>query len=177
MDFTTLPTDRKYRTLVIDPPWRYDDNLPGKGRGSAKHYSTMGMTELFEMMFDVLPILETNAHIWCWATNSFMAQAHVLVGILDATPKTILTWCKPQIRMGRYLRNSTEHCVLGVRGKLPSIDEGRNIPSHFVSPRGKHSEKPDAAYKIIERISPAPRLDMFARAPHEGFDRWGDELT
>lgn len=95
--------------------------------------------------------------------------------------KTILTWRKvtndrqkQRIGMGRYLRNSTEHCLFGVRGRLPS--EGpKDIPSCFDAPRGLHSRKPDEAYEIIRAISPGPRLSMFAREQRAGFDLWGNE--
>jgi N6-adenosine-specific RNA methylase IME4 len=39
--------------------------------------------------------------------------------------------------------------------------------------RGQHSQKPPAALDMIERVSPAPRVELFARAQRLGWDSWG----
>ncbi len=45
----------------------------------------------------------------------------------------------------------------------------------YAAPRGRHSEKPDLFMDWIERMSPAPRLEMFARRQRLGWDTWGNE--
>lgn len=42
-------------------------------------------------------------------------------------------------------------------------------------PRGKHSEKPEAFLDLVEQVSPAPRVELFARRDRLGWDTWGDE--
>ncbi len=42
-------------------------------------------------------------------------------------------------------------------------------------PRGKHSQKPDAFLDVVERVSPAPRIELFARRQRLGWDTWGNE--
>lgn len=42
-------------------------------------------------------------------------------------------------------------------------------------PRGKHSEKPNAFFELVERLSVGPRLEMFARQQRLGWDGWGNE--
>jgi N6-adenosine-specific RNA methylase IME4 len=42
-------------------------------------------------------------------------------------------------------------------------------------PRGKHSEKPEAFLDVVEQVSPAPYLELFARRQRLGWDTWGDE--
>lgn len=171
--YADLPLGLLYSTAVIDPPWQYGDRLPGAGRGAAKHYPTLDLYEIGR-----LPIPELaadDAHLWLWVTNSFVHDGFHLMAQWGFAYKTMLTWAKPQIGMGRYLRNTTEHVLFGVRGRLPA--EGpKNIPSHVLAPRGKHSRKPDEAYDVIRTISPAPRIDLFAREEREGFDVWGNEV-
>lgn len=45
----------------------------------------------------------------------------------------------------------------------------------FTWPRGKHSEKPEAFLDLVERVSPGPYLEMFARRNRLGWDTWGNE--
>lgn len=173
MILSGLPHGLLYSCIVIDPPWRYGDNLPGPGRGSAKHYATLTV-DLIETLRPQRFADPDGCHMWLWATNSHILEARHLMSAWEFEYKTMLTWCKPQLGMGRYLRNTTEHCLFGVRGKLPPMV--RNVPTHFVAPRSKHSRKPDEAYELIRRVSPEPRLDMFAREDREGFDVWGNEV-
>lgn len=45
----------------------------------------------------------------------------------------------------------------------------------FQWPRGAHSAKPDAFIDMVERVSPGPYVEMFARRARFGWDYWGDE--
>lgn len=164
--------DRLYRTVVVDPPWEYEDKL-GK-RGAQAHYDVQHLESIAAL--PIPEITEENAHLWLWTTNSMMEEAFPLLRHWGFTPKTILTWHKPGIGVGHYLRNNTEHCILGVRGKLPSRGP-KNIPSLFhTRKRLRHSQKPNEAYEIIRALSPSLRLDVYAREPRTGFDRFGNEL-
>lgn len=171
--FENLPNER-FRTLVIDPPWKYGDNLPGSGRGASKHYRTLTIDEIRQL--PVPDLAERQAHLWVWTTNGFIKEALELIDDWGFTYKTKMTWCKTQIGMGWFLRNTTEDCLFAVRGNLRRQPGANNIPSHFVAARTKHSRKPNEAYVRIARISPETRLDMFAREYRPGFQSWGDEL-
>ena len=85
-----------------------------------------------------------------------------------------MTWCKKQPGVGNYLRNNTEHCILASRG-APMTPKDKPISTWYVWPRGRHSEKPDAFYDLVESVSPAPYLELFARRQRLGWDSWGDE--
>jgi N6-adenosine-specific RNA methylase IME4 len=43
----------------------------------------------------------------------------------------------------------------------------------YTAPRGEHSEKPALFGDLVERMSPGPYLELFARAPRLGWDSWG----
>lgn len=81
-----------------------------------------------------------------------------------------------QIGLGQYMRMSHELLLLGTRGSAMVPEPKDRLPSVTVAPRGRHSAKPQAAYDVIERVSPGPRLEMFAREPREGWATWGSEL-
>jgi N6-adenosine-specific RNA methylase IME4 len=178
MLFENLP-EGKFRCVEVDPPWQYQDNLPGKGRGATKHYRTLTVAEV--AMLPIPDLAEDDAHLWVWTTNQFMRETFSLIEHWGFTFKAPLTWGKttddglrPRIGMGHYLRNNTEHCFMAVRGKLPALSP-RNVPSYFLAPRGRHSHKPDEAYRIIRRVSPGPYLSLFQRTPREEFVIWGDQ--
>jgi N6-adenosine-specific RNA methylase IME4 len=188
----------KYRTIVVDPPWQYKDllgyhpgdNFGGRGAGrrgatqfytgekaktpraAAANYDTLTCDEI-----EKLPIGgwgDADAHLYLWTTNAFMEVAHRLARTWDFQTKTILTWVKPQIGMGNYFRNNTEHVLFCVRGKLKTLR--KDCPTAFTANRGRHSEKPGVFYDIAESMSPGPRLDVFARKLRFNWDAWGLEV-
>jgi N6-adenosine-specific RNA methylase IME4 len=159
---------RRYRTLVVDPPWPYHV----KSRGCAEnHYSTLDLGGLAR-----LPVSEwadEHAHLYLWTTNAFMPKAYELVEAWGFVQKTILTWVKPQIGMGHYFRNNTEHCLFAVRGRLPALR--KDIPTAFSADRRRHWAKPECFFDIVQAMSPGPYLDVFSRQQRLGWDTWGNE--
>lgn len=175
--------------VAADPPWPYDDRLPGRGRGAAKHYDLMTVKDIGLLGLALRPKLADNVHLYLWTTNAFLPEAWQVARLWGFNPKTLLTWVKTrsgsselparelsgrlQIGMGHYFRNCTEHVVFAVRGRLPPAHRG--LPTVFFAPRTQHSVKPDAAYEIFEAMTPpGPRLDMFARRRRPGWTAWGN---
>jgi N6-adenosine-specific RNA methylase IME4 len=116
-----------------------------------------------------------DAHLWLWATNAdVFAQAEVMKA-WGFSYRTCLTWIKPRFGLGQYLRSQTEHLLLGVRGRAPM--RFRSQGSWFYAPVQDHSHKPEEQYAIVERCSPGPYLELFARRPRPGWDVWGNEVT
>jgi N6-adenosine-specific RNA methylase IME4 len=76
--------------------------------------------------------------------------------------------------LGVYLRNATEHVLLGTRGKAPILFNAQ--PNWLFAPLQDHSHKPEEFHKIVERCSPAPYLELFARRRQPGWDVWGGEI-
>jgi N6-adenosine-specific RNA methylase IME4 len=158
-----------YRTIVADPPWRYDNRAT---RGAAEdHYATMSLAELAGL--DVEERAAEQAHLYLWTTNGFLREAFDLVDAWGFEYRTCLTWVKPQIGLGNYFRSSTEHVLFGVRGRLRTLV--RDERNWLEAPRGRHSAKPEAFYDLVQRASPGPYLEMFARQRRLGWDVWGRE--
>lgn len=162
----------RYSTIVIDPPWPYEDRINARNRGAANHYDLMTIEELKAVPLSL--VSAANSHLYLWTTNSFLEEACMLMRVWGWKLKTTRTWVKPQIGMGRYYRNNTEHVVFGVRGKLPALVH--NLPTAFAAPRGPHSAKPEVFYEQTMRLSPGPYLDVFARQTREGWTTLGNEL-
>ena len=121
--------------------------------------------ELLEL--DVAAWAEDNCHLYLWTTNNFMPRAVELMAVWGFQHKTVLTWVKPRWGLGSYFRNSTEHVLFGVRGKL--MTRGDDIPTHFEAPVGEPSEKPDIFYDIVKRASYPPYGEAFQRQARPGF--------
>lgn len=161
---------------MCDPPWEYNDKLRmgtgPKHRGAASHYICAPLEEI-----KTIPVgewAEADAHLYLWTTNAFMVEGHELAEAWDFRVRTILTWCKTGFGMGHYFRNSTEHVLFCVRGSLKCLR--KDVPTHFVAPRGRHSEKPQSFYDMVETMSPGPYLDVFARRQRMGWSVYGNEV-
>ena len=47
----------------------------------------------------------------------------------------------------------------------------------FYAPKDRtHSRKPEEMRQMIEKVSYAPRIELFAREEFEGWDSWGNEI-
>lgn len=167
--------EKRYRTLVADPPWRYNSKLAGL-RG-ATDYPTMTQDELLNLPVGLWA--EDNAHLYLWTTDAFMVQAHQIASAWGFEVKNVLVWVKGrnerEVRMsvGFYYRHACEFVLFGTRGSLSVLNHDQ--PNVFFAPRTGHSEKPAAFYDMVERMSPGPYLDVFARKQRFNWDTWGNE--
>lgn len=169
------PPTGQYAVIVADPPWQYGDQLDGSdaSRGGCP-YPTMPLEEICALK----PPAAADCVLWLWTTNAFLADGSAarVVKAWGFEPKTILTWIKPRMGLGRWLRNITEHCILAVRGS-PKVDLG-NQTTELRAPLGEHSAKPAEFYALVEGLCPSPsRIEMFAREQNrKGWVTTGSEL-
>ena len=182
-----------YSTIVVDPPWPYDTSLKGtaalphtvKNNGTiARGVDDMGygvMTIEALCALKVGLIAAGDAHLYLWTTNAFMEEAHQIVRAWGFHPKTILTWVKVHqddpgrvsMKTGYYFRGATEHVLFAVHGSL-RLQTAEGPPTAYLWPRiGQHSVKPAAFFDLVEKASPGPYVELFARQPRLGWDHWG----
>lgn len=168
MNLTKNPT--KYKTILADPPW----DIQQKGNyGAIKHYNLMTLDRIKAM--PVSDLVEDDSHCWLWVTNATLEAGFDVLRAWDFEPKSIFTWVKPRLGLGKYLRNATEHLLLGTRGKAPIQFKGQ-MNWGFL-PLQDHSHKPEEVYDIIERCSEGDYLELFARRSRHGWDAWGNEIA
>lgn len=166
----------KYTTIYADPPWMESGGGKIK-RGADRHYPLMKTKDI--AVLPVAGLAAENAHLYLWATNNFLHDAMHVMEAWGFRYVTTITWGKDRFGLGQYFRGMTEHLLFGVRGRLPykTIDgkrvQGRTL---ILADKGKHSEKPEAARRMIELVSYAPRIELFARQRFEGWDAWGNEV-
>lgn len=170
-----MTENKKYAVIYADPPWKYRHRSTGpNGRGAAEHhYQTLTMQQIMDFP---LPSITDDAFLWMWATNPVMAEGHH-AEIFEAwgfQPQGILTWVKDGIGMGYTLRSATEHIIVGRRGH-PKVNN-HSISTWFKAARLPHSQKPEEARRIIEKMCDGPYVELFARRRIDGWDCLGDQL-
>jgi len=159
-----------YRTILADPPW---DVQQTGGFGAKRHYPLMSVRQVCQL--DVAALADENAHLWLWVTNATIFAGREVIESWGFTYRSVLTWVKPVYGLGQYLRTASEHLMLGTCGKSPILF--RSQPSWLFAPRQEHSHKPEEQYAVIERCSPGPYLELFARRRQPGWHVWGNEVT
>jgi len=88
--------------------------------------------------------------------------------------KTVITWVKHRSIFGYYFKGQSEQLLFGVKGKLPPQD--RKQVTIINGKIRNHSQKPDEQFEVIEKVSPNPRIELFAREKRKGWDSWGNEI-
>lgn len=160
----------RFACIYADPAWKYGNQ--GTRAATDDHYGTMTVDEIC-----ALPVREfaaDDAHLHLWTTNAFLFEARRVMEAWGFEYKSCFVWVKPQMGIGNYWRVSHEFMLFGLRGDCPFL--ARDEKSWRELPRGRHSAKPDRIRQMIEKVSPGPRLEMFARDVIEGWNAWGNQL-
>ena len=158
-----------FATILVDPPWPL--------QSGEKHYRTMSLARIKAL--PVGSLAARDAHLWLWTTNALLPTAYEVAEAWGFTVRSPLTWVKFRLGLGgRYqLRNATEQLLFCTRGKAPL--GSRSQPTWFNAPVQEHSRKPAEQFAIIERVSPGPYLELFARRRPESnqpWTVWGDQV-
>jgi N6-adenosine-specific RNA methylase IME4 len=181
---SSSPRPNYYKVIYADPPWTFATySRKGKGRSAEAHYDCMSLADI-----KVLPVAEWAADdcvLFLWTTDPLLEKAFEIVRAWGFTYKTVgFYWAKlnktaPSLQnrgfftgLGFWTRANPELCLLATRGKPHR--RRTDVRKLIVSPRREHSRKPDEAYERIEALCEGPYLEMFARLPRPGWDRWSN---
>lgn len=173
----------KFGTILADPPWRFQNRT---GKMAPEHrrlrrYRTMTLPEI-----QALPIgslAKPKSHLYLWVPNALLGEGLAVMKAWGFTYKTNIVWFKvrrdggPDGRgVGFYFRNVTELLLFGIHGNLRTLPPGRRQVNIIISQKREHSRKPASSYDLIERCSPGPYLELFARQRRTNWTQWGDEV-
>lgn len=183
-----------FKVIVADPAWLFGDLLPGDTRGASNQYGCMPTWDVMRLaeaggrVIMGQPIAD-DAILALWRVAAMQQDALDVARFWNFQVKTDLVWLKKTVMglrwfgMGRTLRAEHEICLICTRGK-PAL-KSHSIRSTFVTDIdvaglsakvGRHSEKPEEFYAIIESLSEGPYLELFARKQRLGWTCIGDEL-
>jgi N6-adenosine-specific RNA methylase IME4 len=178
----------RYRTIVADPPWAYEDGFGGfNGRPKAGPRVEVRRGLPYEPMtvdaIAALPLCdladEDGANIFLWTTNRYLPAAFDVLTAWGATYRQALVWFKTGANplTGSVAPTACEFLLFarigagaGLTGKWPDplVVTKRPGPN-------SHSAKPEGFLDRIEQVSPGPYVELFARRARFGWDYWGDQ--
>jgi N6-adenosine-specific RNA methylase IME4 len=182
-DLRTFLSDRKFGTILVDPPWQFQ-NRTGKVAPEHKRLSRYPTLTLEDIK--ALPVAEAAdevCHLYLWVPNALLPLGIEVMQAWGFQYRSNIVWHK--IRkdggsdgrgVGFYFRNVTELMLFGIRGKnARTLQPGRTQVNYLSSRKREHSRKPDEQYPIMEACSRGPYLELFARGEREGWISWGNQ--
>ena len=154
-------------SIVVDPPWSI--------LGSPLPYEAIEWDELRDLPIPELAAERCHLHLWT-LPNPYHFAPYEIIRHWGFRVVSEFVWCKTQLGKGHYWRMSHEILLTAVRSEDDRFDD-QSLRSWIEAPRGRHSEKPDVVREMIERASPGPRLELFARKVTPGWYTWGHEIA
>lgn len=182
-----------FATIVADPPWEVKAGRPlagyavvdGKQSWNPSNapsrplsYPTMTVAEIAALR---VPAAD-DAHLYLWTINRYVDEAFDVARAWGFKYSTLLTWAKNPKGggLGGCYGISSEYVLFCRRGTLAAKCDVNTTWFNWKRPYKngypQHSAKPPEFYGMVERVSPGPYLEMFARQPRAGWAVWGNEV-
>jgi N6-adenosine-specific RNA methylase IME4 len=161
----------QFDIILADPPWTYE--FPHRGNPQ-DHYQTMSLDDIKALQ---VPSAD-NAILFLWTTIAKLVESLEVMKNWGFTYRSHIVWAKDKIGLGYYVRGQHELLLIGKKGnETPTPAEANRPRSIFQAPRGRHSEKPELVYDIVEKMYPNRKyLELFARNKRPGWTAWGNEV-
>lgn len=174
-------TDKKYKIIYADPPWRYNDKRGNDPKAGGITYRTMTMDEIKKM--PVKDLAEKDCALFMWVTMPMLREGLDTIKAWGFNYVTCaFTWVKQNPKndgiysgLGMWTNGNAELCLFARRGRPKRV--AKNVKQVVVSHREQHSKKPDEVRdRIVRLMGDESRIELFARQYAEGWDCWGDEV-
>ena len=177
-------TDKKYSVIYADPPWRQSKggkkSVRANSSGKPLDYPTLGVDEIKAYLKAADALTGENSVLFLWTIDKYLFDAELIARSLGYKLHARMIWNKVTgIPAAFTVRYAHEYLLYMYKGKLTPVasDERGKISTVFTEQVKRHSQKPDEAYRIIERLYPnLNKIELFARNQREGWDCWGDEV-
>jgi len=143
--------DKKYRTLVIDPPWRQSFDYSYGRPKPGKRYDQMSLEEIKSLPID--DCLLPSAVVFLWATQPTLKAAFDVVAAWGLKYRLLMTWNKVRV-CGHahggiptgYPRYNTEFVLVCTKG-------GGQVSEH-TRPQGRLHGHCRAPFPEARRVLP-----------------------
>lgn len=177
-------TDKQYDLLYADPPWQQRKggrkSVRPNSSGIELDYPVISLEEIKQHLTVADSLTGDNAVLFLWTIDKYLFEAEEIAKSLGYKLHARMIWNKVTgIPAAFTVRFGHEYLLYMYKGKLMRVakEERGKIHTVFTEQVKKHSQKPEEAYRIIERLYPnARKLEMYARNTRDGFDCWGNEM-
>ena len=177
---------KRYKTIVADPPWDYGGALTNSksiiGSGKTRNQEYNGQMSIGEIkQFDLVrQLADDDCIVFLWTVNRFLYECPY---ILDAWGFDVgecgktMVWNKLGgcVKLHTSWFSNAEFVLVGKKGNI-SWKSTKGLRACFDAKNEGDSIKPSAFYRMIRNSTFAPRIDLFARRRHLGFDAWGNQV-
>jgi N6-adenosine-specific RNA methylase IME4 len=130
--------------------------------------------------FPINEFAADDSLLFLWVINKYLREGFDVLEKWGFKYHNIFTWVKGQgFALWSPIMTHTEHILIAWRGNLRSLCPQMGVMKNYLMTNYqlKHSEKPAKFYQMLRAWTPEPRIDIFARQRHYGFDGWGDEYV
>lgn len=171
---------KKYQIIYADPPWKHV-SWPAGNRRPERHYPVMSLQEIMEL--PVKNLADDNCWLFLWTTGPHLMAANKVIESWGFAYRTIgFTWTKLNktndnlaFGCGSTTRANAEFCLLATKGRCRRVSA--DVLSAVITRRERHSKKPDEVRnRIIRLCGNLPRIELFARERHPGWDVFGNQV-
>lgn len=175
---------KKYQIIYADPPWRQSKGgkkaVRPNSSGGELDYPVVSLDKIESILFDVIGFAESKHNLFLWTIDKYLFDAEQIAKRLGYKLHARMIWNKVTgIPSAFTISFGHEYLLWFYRnGLLPIAREERGkIHSVFSEQVKKHSQKPEIAYQIIEKMYPSSnKLELFARKKRKNWDVWGNEV-
>lgn len=173
-------TAKKYNIIYADPPWQYDNMKNNDPKMGGITYQVMPLEEIKNM--PIGKICEKDCALLMWVTMPKLREGLQVIEAWGFKYITCaFTWVKQNPKgegiysgMGHWTNGNAELCLFAKKGTPHRVE--KNVKQIILSPRRRHSQKPDETReRIVRLLGDLPRIELFARQQVEGWDCWGNE--
>lgn len=177
-------TNSKYEILYSDPPWNRQKGGLRKCRpnqGRKLDYETLSVSEIMDIHRQAFSLMETRHNVFLWTIDKYLWDAEQMMDEAGYLLHARMIWDKENgVAPAFTVRYSHEYLLwFYPKGKMLMPDKAQRgvFTTVFRERAKKHSQKPEFAYDMLEKMFPNSRkLELFARNQRLGWDCWGNEV-
>lgn len=147
-----------------DPPWQQEAWSDVTGQDKGLMYPPMPLDEIIALCAGERSPFTPDALVALWAPTNRIDDAIAVLKGWGFDFKSMITWDKVDMGMGRWVRDQTEHLLIGTRGDFPGLEEGSQPRSLYSEKKCEHSRKPVWFAELLDRLFPTmKKLELFQR--------------
>ena len=174
LDLVPLPNN-VYDVVVIDPPWDMQKILREIAPNQKEFdYPTMTINEI--KTFPIKDLMSDNCHIFLWTTQKYLPFAFDIIKEWGLTYVLTMVWHKNGGFQPFGLPQYNCEFILYAHKGNPKFIDTKTFNCCFNGERGKHSEKPNEFYELLDRVCDGNKIDIFARKERKGWSVYGNEV-